>query len=170
MSTIASTAPADHKKLWDLIKDIRFGMYTHRHASGMMHSLPLTTQNKAPDEGNRLYFFVARTSDAATQIAHDDNVNVSYTSPSDDSYVSVSGKVTILEDMAKKEALWTPMAKAWFPGGPADPNVALLEVHIGHAEYWDVKASKMVQVAKMLTAAVTGKPPTDLGEHKKLNL
>ena len=170
MSTTVSTAPADHKKLWDLIKDIRFGMYTHRHASGMMHSMPLTTQNKAQDEGNLLYFFVARTSDAAMQVAHDDNVNVSYTSPSDDSYVSVSGKVKILEDMAKKETLWTPMAKAWFPGGPADPNVALLEVRIGHAEYWDVKASKMVQVAKMLTAAVTGKPPTDMGEHKELRL
>ena len=170
MSTTESTTPAAHKKLWDLIKDIKFGMYTHRHGSGMMHSMPLTTQNKQMDEGNQLYFFVARSSDAATQIAHDDNVNVSYTSPGDDSYVSVSGKVAILDDMAKKEALWTPMAKAWFPGGPTDPNVALLEVRIGHAEYWDVKASKMVQVAKMLTAAVTGKPPTDMGEHKEIRM
>ena len=170
MSSTNSTTGTDHKKLWDLIKDIKFGMYTHRHPGGMMHSMPLTTQNKAMDEGNLLYFFVARTSDAAVQIAHDDNVNVSYTSPSDDSYVSVSGKVTILDDMAKKEALWTPMAKAWFPGGPTDPNVALLEVRISHAEYWDVKESKMVQVAKMLTAAVTGKPPTDMGEHKEIRM
>jgi len=167
MSSMENTTATDHKKLWDLIKDIKFGMYTHRHPDGMMHSMPLTTQNKAMDEGNQLYFFVSRTSDAATLIAHDDNVNVSYTNPSDDSYVSVSGKVTILEDMAKKEALWTPMAKAWFPGGPTDPKVALLAVRISHAEYWDVKESKMVQVAKMLTAAVTGTPP-DLGEHKEI--
>ena len=38
-----------------------------------------------------------------------------------------------------------------------------------NAEYWDVKESKMVQLAKMATAAVTGKQ-AHLGEHKELNL
>jgi len=165
-----STNATDHQKLWDLIKDIKFGMFTHRHASGMMHSQPLTTQNKSMDEGDKLYFFVSRSSDVAKQLMQDDNVNVSYTSPSDDSYVSVSGKALIVEDMGKKEALWSPMAKAWFPGGPTDPALALIEVLISHAEYWDVKESKMVQVAKMLAAAVTGNPPTDMGEHKELRM
>ena len=165
-----SSTATDQKKLWDLIKDIKFGMFTHRHANGMMHSQPLTTQNKSMDEGDQLYFFVSRTSDVARRIVEDDNVNVSYTDPGEDSYVSVSGKALIVEDMGKKEALWTPMAKAWFPGGPTDPDVALLQVRISHAEYWDVKESKMVQVAKMLTAAITGKPPTDMGEHKELRM
>ena len=62
------------------------------------------------------------------------------------------------------------LAKAWFPGGVTDPNLALVEVLITHAEYWDVKESKMVQVAKMLTAAVTGNPPEKMGEHKELRM
>ena len=157
-------------KLWDMIKDIKFGMFTHRHADGVMHSQPLTTQNKSMDENDKLYFFVSRTSDVARQITLDNNVNVAYTDPGKDSYVSVSGKASLLEDMDKKEALWTPMAKAWFPGGPTDPEVALLQVHISHAEYWDVKDSKMVQMAKMLTAAVTGKPPSGMAEHKELRM
>ena len=157
-------------KLWDMIKDIKFGMFTHRHADGVMHSQPLTTQNKSMDENDKLYFFVSRTSDVARQIALDNNVNVAYTDPHKDSYVSVSGKASLLEDMDKKQALWTPMTKAWFPGGPTDPEVALLQVHISHAEYWDVKDSKMVQMAKMLTAAVTGKPPSDMAEHKELRI
>ena len=165
-----SEGKSDHQTLWDLIKDIKFGMFTHRHANGMMHSQPLTTQNKSMDEGNRLYFFVSRSSDVAKQVMQDDNVNVSYTDPGDDSYVSVSGKALIVEDMGKKETLWSPMAKAWFPGGHADTDLALLEVLISHAEYWDVKESKMVQVAKMLKAAVTGNPPTNMGEHKELKM
>lgn len=165
-----SEKKSDHQTLWDLIKNIKFGMFTHRHASGMMHSMPLTTQNKNMDEGNRLYFFISRSSEVATHIIQDDNVNISYADTGNDSYVSVSGNALILEDMGKKEALWTPMAKAWFPGGPTDPDVALLEVLISHAEYWDVKESKMVQVAKMLTAAVTGKPPEKMGEHKELRM
>ena len=98
------------------------------------------------------------------------HVNVTYTNASDDRYVSVSGEALIVEDQPKKNDLFSTMAKAWFPGGATDPDLALLKVNMSHAEYWDVKESKMVQVAKMLTAAVTGKPPTDMGEHKELRM
>ena len=156
--------------LWDLIKDIRFGMLTHRHANGELHSHPLTTQNKSFDEGSKLYFFISRKSELAQRILQDGNVNVSYADPGDDSYVSVSGNGAIVDDMAKKEELFTTMAKAWFPAGVTDPDLALLVVTVGHAEYWDVTDSKMVQLAKMAKAAITGEPPQKLGEHKDLHL
>ena len=162
--------PTDHDTLWNLIKDIKFGMLTHRHADGELHSHPLTTQNKAIDEGATLYFFISRSSEIATEIVHDAHVNVSYTDPGKDRYVSVAGRALIVEDMGKKEALWSSMAKAWFPGGPTDPNLALLQVHISHAEYWNVEESKMVQVVKMVTAAITGTPPSSMGEHKELKM
>lgn len=158
----------DHHKLWHLIKDIKFGMFTHRHANGMLHSQPLTTLNKSADEGDKLYFFVSRGSDVARQILQDSHVNVAYANPGDDTYVSISGKAAILEDALKKEALWSTMSKAWFPGGPQDPNLALLQVQISHAEYWDVRESKMMQVTKMVSAAIMGTPPVHMGEHKKL--
>ena len=82
-----STIPSDHEKLWDLIKDIRFGMFTHRHANGMLHSLPLTTQNRSMDEASTLFFFISRKSEVDSQIQQDNHVNVAYSSPSDDRYV-----------------------------------------------------------------------------------
>ncbi len=169
MTKTATPSGGEREKLWDLIKDIKFGMLTHRHSSGMMHSCPLTTQNKKLDENSMLYFFISRKSEMASALVSDPNVNVSYAHPGDDSYVSVSGKAVIAEDQVKKEELWSSFAKAWFPGGVNDPDLALLEVTIHHAEYWDVKESKMVQLVKMATAAVTGRQP-NLGEHKELNL
>ncbi len=160
----------DQTTLWGLIKDIKFGMFTHRHEDGMLHSAPLTTQNGKDDQGSVLYFFVSRAGDIAHCVIRDGNVNVSYAHPGDDSYVSISGAAAIVENTAKKEALFTSFAKAWFPGGPTDPDLALLEVAIEHAEYWDVKESKMMQLAKMATAAITGKPPSGMGEHKELNM
>ena len=156
--------------LWTLIKDIKFGMLTHRHSDGELHSTPLTTQNKADDEGTALYFFISRKSDVAACVAKDANVNVAYAHPGDDRYVSVAGHASIVEDQAKKDYLFTSFAKAWFPGGATDPDLALLQINIGHAEYWDVKESKMVQLAKMATAAITGKPPEKMGDHKEMNL
>ena len=160
----------DERTLWTLIKDIKFGMLTHRHTDGELHSAPLTTQNKAEDEGTSLYFFISRKSEIATCIAKDPSVNVAYAHPGDDRYVSVSGQAMIVEDQTKKDYLFTSFAKAWFPDGPTDPDMALLQINIGHAEYWDVKESKMVQLAKMAKAVVTGEPPKNMGEHKELNL
>ena len=50
----------DHQTLWHLIKHIKFGMLTHRHSNGELHSHPLTTQNKSADEDSQLYFFISR--------------------------------------------------------------------------------------------------------------
>lgn len=159
-----------HATLWKLIKDIRFGMLTHRHDNGQLHAHPLTTQNKDIDEQSQLYFFIPKNGEIYGRLQRDNQVNVTYADPGDDSYVSLSGNASFIEDQAKKEALWSPMAKAWFPEGVTDPNLALLSVHIDHAEYWDVKENKMLQLFKMATAAITGKPPTGMGEHKELSL
>ena len=162
--------PTDEKTLWTLIEDIKFGMLTHRHSDGELHSAPLTTQNKAGDEGSKLYFFISRKSELARCVSRDGSVNVSYSHPGDDRYVSVSGKAEVIEDQTKKDYLFTPFAKAWFPGGPTDPDMALLGVEIGHAEFWNVTESKMTQLAKMAKAAITGEPPKNLGEHKEFSL
>ena len=159
---------AELAKLWELIKDTRYGMLTHRHGDGQLHSHPLTTQSKNLDEGATLYFFVPRNGDIARHVASDPAVNVAYANTDADSYVSVAGQAAIVEDQAKKEALFNTMAKAWFPGGASDPELGLLAVRIVEAEYWDVKDSKMVQLLKMAASAVTGQPPRQMAEHEKI--
>lgn len=164
------TANTPEQTLWTLIKDIKFGMLTHRHANGVMHSIPLTTQNKADDQGDALYFFISRKGELAKSMAHDGNVNVSYADLGKDNYVSVSGHGSIIEDQTKKDYLFNAIAKAWFPGGATDPDLALLKVEIGHVEYWDSKDSKMVQLLKMAASAITGTPPKNMTEHKEFTV
>ncbi len=156
--------------LWALIKDIRFAMFTTRHGNGHLHSRPMTTQNSNLDEDSNLWFFMSRHSEPVADLSHEPIVNVVYANPGEDSYVSVSGTATVVEDLAKKEQLWSKMAEAWFPGGATDADLALVCVNITHANYWDVKDSKIVQLFKMAKAAVTGKPPTDLGEHAEVRM
>jgi general stress protein 26 len=158
------------EKLWDMIKDIKFGMFVHRHPGGMLHAVPLTTQNKKFDEGNTLYFFISQSSEMFTNVKADGNVNVTYASPDKDSYVSLSGDATVSYDRAKIEELFTPIAKAWFKGGVDDPDLALLTIRIHHAEYWDMKESQMKQLFKMAKAAVTGDGPHLKADHKEVHL
>ncbi len=163
--------PAEARaKLWDMIKDIRFAMFTTRHSNGHLHARPMTTQNKNIDEDSRLWFFMSRADGTVDDIGHDSSVNVVYADPGKDRYVSVSGNASVVDDTARKKQLWSKANEAWFPKGPTDPEVALVEVKIIHADYWDVEASKIVQLFKMAAGAVTGKPPTDLGEHATVHM
>lgn len=157
--------------LWSLIKDIRFAMFTARHpGNGHLHSRPMTTQNSKIDEDSSLWFFMSRQSEPVADLLQETAVNVVYADPRSDSYVSVSGNAAVVNDLAKKQQLWSKMAEAWFPQGPSDPDLALVEVQITHANYWDVKESKIVQLFKMAKASLTGRPPTDLGEHAEVRM
>ena len=158
------------EQLWDLIKDIRFAMFTTRHGNGHLHSRPMTTQNSKLDEDDRLWFFMSRGGEPVADIGSEPEVNVSYADPGKDSYVSVSGTAKLSEDMAKKRELWSKMAQAWFPGGVDDPDLALIEVRISHAQYWDVKENKLTQLFKMAKAAVSGEPPKGMGETGEIRM
>ena len=155
--------------LWELVKDIKFAMFTTR-ADGRLRSRPMTTQNSEVDERASLWFFMSRGSEAVNDIGADPVVNVAYADPGRDAYVSVSGEAVVVEDRAKKEQLWSKLAEAWFPGGAGDPDLALVEVRIEDAEYWDVKESKVTQLFKMARAAVVSDPPTGMGEHGEVHM
>ncbi len=158
------------ERLWEMIKSIRFSMFTTRHANGHLHARPMTTQNRSLDEDGCLWFFMAHDSEPVADLTADAVVNVVYADPSSDSYVSIAGHAVVLEDMGLKEKLWSQMAQAWFPAGYTDPNLALVQVKILHADYWDVKESKVVQLFKMAKAAATGVKPKDLGEHATIHM
>ncbi len=157
-------------KMWDLIRDIKFAMFTTRHDNGHLHSRPMTTQNGKDDEDDRLWFFMSKRSDPVADLEAEPTVNISYADPGADSYVSVSGNARVVDDRAKKQALWSKLTEAWFPGGVDDPDLALVEVDITHAHYWDVKENKMFQLFKMAKAAVTGKPPASMGETGEVRM
>lgn len=158
-----------HQVLWDLIKDTRFCMLSHRHTDGTLHSHPLTTQNKDLGEDGCLYFFVSRSSEVGQRLQQDGNVNLAYANVEKDTWVSVTGTARISEDMQKKKELFNVMAKAWFPGGVDDPNLELVEVKIEEAEYWNVKENKLLQLLKMGKAAATGTRPKGMGEHAEVH-
>ena len=155
--------------LWKLIKNIKFAMFTTRHPNGHLHARPMTTQNKNLDADGSLWFFMSKSGDPVEDFKAEPTVNVVYANPSEDTYVSVSGTASVVDDQAKKNELWNKMTEAWFPAGSTDPNLALVKVEIVHANYWDVKESKIVQLFEMAKAVVTGKTP-HMGEHGEVRL
>lgn len=155
------------KKLHDLIKDIRFAMLTTVEEDGTLRSRPMATQEFEFD--GDLWFFTSADAPKVKEAQHDRHVNVSYSDPHNQKYVSVSGKAELVSDRAKIEELWNPLFKAWFPDGLDDPNLALLKVNVDKAEYWDSPSSKVVRLLGFAKALATGKPIGNPGDNAKID-
>ncbi len=154
------------KKLRHLIKDVGTAMLTTLD-NGVLRARPMATQQT--EAGSDLWFITSTESHKTTEIEKDNRVNVSYSSPSDNTYVSISGTASLVVDRAKIDELWSPIHKAWFPKGKDDPTICLLKVVPDQAEYWDSTSSTLVQIAGFIKAAATGKQ-ADGGDNAKINL
>jgi len=154
------------KKLKSLAEDIRFCMYT-TYKNEKIESRPMTTLD-IDDEGN-VWFFTSKQTEIGSETDWNEAVTLIYADPKNHSYASVSGSASVIEDEQKKEELWSPMSKAWFPEGKDDPNLVMLKVTTDEAAYWDSNSSRMIVFFSMLKAAVTGTTPNE-GDHGKLNL
>lgn len=142
------------QRVGELIEDIRVGMLTTVDETGKLVSRPMAVMQL--DENGNLWFLTKENTPKTEQIDRNYKVNVAFADVADASYVSVSGSAEELQDRAKIEELWSPMAKPWFPEGKDDPQLSILKVHIETAEYWDSTSSRMVRLFEMARAALTG--------------
>lgn len=151
----------------DLIKGIKVAMMTTVEEDGSLRSRPMWTHDR--DFDGELWFFTREHSPKVGEVEHDHHVSLAYSDPSKDRYVSVSGRCRLVLDKQKARELWNPTLKAWFPEGLDDPELALLCVRVERAEYWDTPNSRMVQLAGMVKAALTGETYKP-GDNQKLDL
>ena len=117
------------------------------------------------DDGT-LWFFTDLRSIKVEEVATDRMVHLTYAHPGKDSYLDTWGKANIITDKQLKKDKWKTMLKAWFPNGPDDPSVALLQVRPTECYYWDSETGKMVEFLKMAASIVTGKKLADGAEGK----
>jgi general stress protein 26 len=165
-TTTALTHP-DIAKVAELIKDIQIAMLTTDEGDGTLRSRPMATQ-KTEFDGS-LWFFTQIHSGKVAEIQTERHVNVSYANTSKQSYVSISGTGTILQDRAKAAELWSPLLKAWFPKGLDDPTLALLRVDVTEAEYWEAPPSAVVRLVGFVKAIATGEQYLP-GEHARIKI
>ena len=129
------------KKLRKLMRDIRTAMLTTVARDGSLHSRPMLT-SEVEFDGN-LWFIASASSGLAQEIAVNPNVNVSYSNPKGDRYISVTGAASLVRDQARLKDLWSGRHKAWFREGKKNPDLTLLKIDVHFAEYWDATADSV---------------------------
>jgi general stress protein 26 len=113
-----------------------------------LRSRPLETVEV--DGEGRLWFFTQAHSPKSVRVeAADHQVSLSYADPRDEDFASISGTARVVRDEDKMRRLWSADLGRWFPRGLDDPDLALLEVRIDKAEYWDEPRHENVKIGTL---------------------
>ncbi len=143
----------------------RTAMLTLRDSTGSMSARPLTPLEM--DVDGQFWFMVSRHSLAAEFASGDQAVNLAFSDEGKSLYVSIAGSGRLLDDMTRKVALWSAMARPWFSGAE-DPDLVLLRVQPHRIELWDGPNSSVMRALALATSVAAGRP-IGLGERETLN-
>ncbi len=124
------------------------------------HAEPLTAQLDK-DQVDTIFFFIGKDN----RLAKGGAAMGQFVSKGQDFFACLSGSVRVDNDPAMIDKLWSKPVEAWFPGGPRDPNLALLRFDIDDAELWEADMS----LAGKLKMLFGGKIRADEeGRHAKV--
>jgi general stress protein 26 len=152
------------KERADKIKTAMLTTYTTAHG---FHSRPMGTAD-LDAEGN-FWFFTNEYSEKVAEISLDNKVSLTYADHSDNTYLSIKGVASVVDDKAKMKQLWNPYVEAFFPDGINDPKLTLLKIHATDAEYWETTQNKVILAFNFIKATVMG-DKFDAGKHGTLQL
>lgn len=155
-------------KVRDLIKGIDIGMLTTINEEGHLHSRPMSVNGEVEFDGD-LWFFTYGDSTKVHNIEKMPHVNVAFSDPKGQTYVSVCGSASLVRDKGKIEEMWKPELKAWFPDGVDTNDIALLKIESDGVEYWDSPGSAVAHAIGFVKSTVLHQK-ANVGEDKKLDL
>lgn len=93
-----------------------------------------------------LWFFSAGNSKKNKEILIDSHVQLLFSNPGKNEYLSIYGTAQIITDKKTIEEMWSPIATVWFPAGVNDPDISLIKVTPESSYYWNSEHNKMTAV------------------------
>ena len=143
------------EKLKKMVDDIKFCFFT-TNSNNFDHKTATIMTAQAVDNDGSIWFFSRADSDRNKDIANHKNIQLYFSSPEKNSYVSVDCEAEIIFDKKKIMQLWDPLLKSWFKDGVDDNNISLIKAKTKNANYWDIEGGKMINFFKMISSTITG--------------
>jgi general stress protein 26 len=100
-----------------------------------MRGRPMSNNGQVEYDGDS-WFFSARDSGKVREIQTDPRVGLAYVATDRGTWISIEGRASVVDDDARKRALWQDDLQDWFPHGPDDDSVVLLKVRADRVHVW----------------------------------
>lgn len=126
--------PTNQERFYELLKGFHNAMIVTHTGGDALRARPMAI---AGLESNCAMWFITDISSAkAHEIQNDTHVLVTCQNDST-AYLSIRGRATINQSRVKIAQLWKEPYKVFFPKGPEDPQISLIEFKPDEGEYWD---------------------------------
>lgn len=140
----------------ELLSQFRTAMFvTHGRGTGL-HARPMAVAKM--EENGTLWFVTGRDTPKMDELtAHPDAL---VCLQKDNQFVTVSGRVEVVQDRGKIEELWSESFRVWFDGKD-DPNLVLLRLVANAGEYWDQSGTRGLKYAFRAAKAYANRERVD---------
>lgn len=140
-----------HRKFW---KALRSDMTVMLGLGGAeaVPPRPMTAQLDGSEDHGPIWFFSARSTELARAAASPVPAFFTFTDKGHDIWATVTGELSIANDRAVIDRLWSPFVAAWYEQGKEDPELTLLRFNPSDAEIW-LDGSSLLAGLKMLLGA-----------------
>lgn len=122
--------------LRELLRDFDVAMLVTREADGGMHARPMEVQDPAEMPGCDLWFVSSSSTPKVREIEREEQVAVCFFRAKSPAYVAITALARVERDVDELRRVYRPEWRTWIPGGPDDPNNAIIKLTVLRAECW----------------------------------
>ena len=164
MTTDQKTQKELQRKLWDEIRQNRFGMLGL--ADNARQFQPMTAFAEPHEKS--IWFFTNAATDLAKAVSEGGEGVFLIQSKDNQLQASLFGNLDLQRDRGRIDKYWNPMVAAWFPVGREDPDLVLLRLTVRSAEVWASQQGPVRMAWEIAKATLTHEEP-DLGQRSSLD-
>jgi general stress protein 26 len=123
------------KQFWSALEDSPFLMLGVEGARDGA-TQPMTANCEDQDrDAAQMWFFTARDHDLTRSLGQSNRAIATYAAKGHDLFASLRGTLSISNDQATIDRLWSPVVAEWYEGKD-DPKLALLRLDVEDAKIW----------------------------------
>ncbi len=157
---------ANRDAIWEQVRSVSTCMMVTRDGD-QIRARPMTHILRTGH--NQIWFFADVNNHKDDEVARDPHACLTFADLDNHSYVSMSGEISLVRDRQTMNDLWNEGAAAYFPQGPDDPRIVLLQFEPEIGEYWDSPSSSIARAFHFLKAKAAGRRP-EIGSSGRAEL
>jgi general stress protein 26 len=115
---------------------------------------PMTAQIDVPDgrekeDGGPLYFFASKSEHLVTGMGQSHRAVATFAAKGHKLFAHIHGELSLSNDQAVIDRLWSPIVASWYSQGKDDPDLALIRFDTDSANIWKAETGATLKVAAM---------------------
>ena len=158
------------KALWKAIDDSPFMMLGLEGVEDDQ-TRPMTAQVDVPEggddeDGGPIYFFASKSDGVGQNITGSARAVAAYAANGHTLFAHVHGTLSVADDRAVIDRLWTPFVASWYKDGKNDPDLLLLRFDTERATIWEADKGSTLKAAALKALFKVDPGKENSKEHK----